>query len=349
MLLLSDLKSDKGIQRVANCDPNSDDFLEYVNASLRRAMRRGDWPGTIVPIYLCVRAGCVVWPDYVGSIRALSSCGREFKTENMWGGFLPRSRGSPWFQGMRWVYGQDCEGMLVTQGKSSVYQDIQGDGRLVRAYYRCNQDVGKNITIFGTDNNGQVLQHSDGTNWLPGLVLQLEAPFASTATYVRHIDYVILDDMQCPVNLYAYNATTNLLEDIAQYEPGDTRPSFERSRLSNYHRWGWGGGFPGGTTSCAGGTAAGCCSFGVAALVKLRYKPVKFDTDIVYIDNLDVFKLLIQSEKCYENLDRANGQALLVDAIAELNRDAENEWPDASMPVTNEVFGPGVSFSNQCF
>jgi hypothetical protein len=339
MLTLRDLKDDRGVRRIANTDPDGPDFLEQVNQAIRRAMRRGDFPGTLVPIYLCVRAGCVVWPDYVQDVRALAWCGGDFKAENMWGGFLPRGRGMSWRGGLNWVRGGDCQRYMVAQANSSVYQDIQGDGRYVRAYYRCNQDLNKTITIFGTDNNGQVLQHLDtNNNYVPGLVLALAAPWASTSTYVRKIDYVILDSMQCPVNLYAYNASANVLEDLAQYEPGETRPSFHRTQIT----------MPG---NILGGQSCGSCcpgKTGVTALVKLRFKPLKFDTDIAFIDNVEAIKYLIQSERFGEAGDRGNAQAYLADAIAELNRQLEDEEPDTAFPAVNDVFA-GATFNNRCF
>jgi hypothetical protein len=339
MLILADLKADLGIRRVASYCPDSADFIDLVNSAIRRAMRRGDFVGTLQPIYMCLRAGCVVWPRYVQNVRAISACGSTYEPKNMWGGFLPRGRGAPWRMGLKWWSGRDCERIMISQGRTSVFQDIQGEGRLVRAYARCNNDYGKKITIFGTDNSGQPLQTKDVSTgqWSMGLVLVLGNPFVSTSTYVRSIDYVILDEMQCPVNLFAYNAATNLLEDLAQYDPGETRPSFERTRISMPTLM---------PASCAPGS---CCSkSAITALVKLRFMPVKYDNDLVYIDNIDAIKMLIQSVKAGENSDQAGANGFLVDAINELNRQIEDENPDSQFVAENEIFG-GATFSNSCF
>jgi hypothetical protein len=348
MLTFGDVKTDTGILNVSRYAPDSPEFADLLLAVVRRAMRRGDFSGTLIPIYVCARAGCVVWPSFVSSVRAVSNCGGTFETQNMWGSFLPRSMGSPWRHGQNWFRGPELERAMVSQGRSSVYQDIQGEGRLVRAYYRCNKDLGKTITIFGTDNGGQMLQHVDALgNILPGVVLTLAAPFASTSVYVRHIDYVLLDEMDCPVNLFAYNATTNLLEDIAQYEPGETRPSFDRTRITIPTFFGSGLGISGG--GCATGTCGGTKS-GLNALVKIRYpQRFRFDTDLVPIDNLDAIKLLIQSIKFGEAGDRTNAKEFEADAVFELNRQLEDDNADSDFAASNEVFGAGITFTNHVF
>lgn len=335
MLTLRDTKDDLGIRRVTGFCPDSEDYISLVNEATRRLLRRGDWPGTITPIYLCVRQGCVVWPRYVLNVRKLKTCHHTIKPQNMWGDFLPRGRHCEWGH---W-HGPSLP--MFNQGTTSVFQDIMGDGRLVRAYPRCQADIGRTVTLFGTDNNGQQLQtHDTVTNtWTPGVILTLALPFVSTTTYVRHIDYVLKDETNCPVNLYAYNATTNVLEDLAQYDPGETRPSYERTRLSM-----------GESATFGGCSSSPCCgvSQGVTALVKLRFIAAKFDTDLVIIDNLDALKLEIQSIKFGEAGDRANAKALEADAIAELNRQLEDESPDDQFTADDQVFG-SATFTNHCF
>lgn len=328
MLVFSDIQNDLGIQRIATYCVTTPEFADLTNAVLRRLLRRGDWAGTLQPIYLCVQNGCVVWPRYTGTVRALGWCGRQVKPENIWGSFLPRGNSEAWRHGVRWFEGHHCYSAMIQQGRTSVFTDIQGDGRTVRAYCRCNPDIGKTVTIFGTDNNGQPLQtqNVDGS-WSIGQVLTLQMPFVSTSTFVRSIDYVLKDPTQCPINLYAYNATTNLLEDLAQYDPGETRPSYERTKIQL--PWGL---FTGGSTCCGAG-------FGVAALVKLKFIPVQFPTDLVLIDNLDAIKLGFQSVKVGESAGGlGESKQFEAAAIMELNRQLEDESPDDQFVADNQVF-----------
>lgn len=339
MLTFSDLKT-SSLRKIAQTCPSSDDFADLVNQATRRLMRRGDWPGTVVPIYVCAMAGCVVWPHYVGQVRRLNICSQPISIRSMWYEFLPGVRqcgDSSWRQTLGPLAG------LAAQGRTSVFQDIQGEGRLVRAYPRCTTDFGKIVRIFGLDNNGQTLQtdNQDGT-FSAGLKLILGAPYATTATYVRSIDYVLKDETQCPVDMYAYNASTDLLEDLAHYEAGETRPSYEKTKLilQNYPN-------PcSGTTS----TSPACCGTarGVVALVKLRFVPVKADTDLVLIDNEDALKLMVQSILKHEAGDRKGALEYKGDAVRELNRELEDVSPDEQLAAVDNVLGP-YTFSQQCF
>lgn len=341
MMTLLDCKQDRQLQRISGYCPDSADFIDLVNSSVRRALRRGDFMGTVVPIYLCVRSGCVTWPRYVQNVRALSWCGHNIQPKNMWGDFLPRESHHCWRQGISWCCGGQCQSAMVDGGRTSVFQDIQGEGRLIRAYARCNDDYGKTLTFFGQDNNGQDLLTvlPDGTR-VPGIILTLGAPFASSAVFVRHIDYVLKDETVCPVNVFAYWAAENVLEDIAQYDPGETRPSYQRTKLRM--PWAMFG-------SCAPSSNT-CCDTnrGVAALVKLAFIPARFDTDLVIIDNIEALKLLFQSCKFGEAGDRQNSKLFEADAIAELNRDLENNYPDEQFVADNQIFG-GHTFTNHCY
>lgn len=334
MLTFGDVKASPEIRAVISFCPDSADFAAVINQVTRKLARRGDWAGTVVPIYVCVYNGCVTWPRYVGSVRKINLCRREVDVKNLWYDFLFGERGRE----CHWASMMGASCTMVQTGKTSVFQDIQGEGRTVRAYPRCQVDIGKTVTIYGQDNNGQDLMQRDANNnWIAGMTITLASPYGSTSTFVRHIDYVLKDQTQCPVNLFAYNATTDLLEDLAQYDPSETRPSYQRTRLGGM---GMGGG--GCQTTCCGRKNP------VLALVKLKFIPVIADTDLVLIDNLDALVLEIQANKAREAGDIASMRAFQADAIAELNRDLEDQSPEDEFSATNNVFG-GRTFSQTCF
>jgi hypothetical protein len=337
MLTLGDCQNDLGLLRIASYCGTSPDFIDLINAATRQALRRGDWVGTVVPIYVCVTNGCVVWPRYVQTVRKLSFCRNPVKVQNPWYTYMEGVHNS--CDGWAWggtsgTWMSDWGGHIRQQGKTSVFQDIQGDGRLVRAYARCPGDLGQTLTIFGTDNNGQILQTQNGDgSFSTGAILTLQSPFASTSQYVRSIDYVLKDPTQCPVDLFAYNASALLLEPLATYDPTETRPSFERTSVN----------IPSGCVVSGGG-----CQQGVAALVKLKFIPAQAPTDLVLIDNLDALKLLVQSIKFREAGDRNGAKEYENDAIHELNRQLEEMSPDDQFAAIDSTFG-GITFSQQCF
>lgn len=338
MISLGAVKQSRSIQIAAACG-NSPEFVSLVNDACRRLLRRGDWFNTFVPMFVCVFQGCLVWPRYVAQVRKVNVCNVALPVHNAWYEFLPsnqRQCGGGWgmWGGFR---GPECG--VFQQGTSPVLQDVMGDGRLIRAYARCQPDLGKTIKIFGTDNNGQPLMTRDNNgDWTPGITLVLAAPFASTSTYVRHIDYVIKDQTQCIVDVYGYNAATNLLEDIAHYEGNETEPSYVRQKLNV--AW---------PTFGTGSIQPNCCGTkrGVLAMVKLRHVDAQVDSDLLVMDNIDAIKLEIMSIKAEEASNFKEKQQWEASAVEVLNRDLEINSPDEEFSAAPNVLGPRV-WSNQC-
>ncbi len=333
MLNFGDVKNSPVIN-IAGVSPSSPDFRRRVNESIRRIMRRGDWRQLVVPIHVCIRGGCVVWPRYVKSVRKMNFCREARVIKNVWYDFLPQL-GAPqmcdWFGwiGGNWMRRQ----VAVDQGRVPVFQDIQGDGRTIRAYVSTPLDANKTIKIFGEDNDGQMLMTKGVGAWTPGITLTLPSPAQPTFPYVestmsiRRIDRVIKDFTEGPVRLFAYNAALNVLEDVAYYEPSETNPSYERMRVETPH-----------TGSCCGGSQS------VVALVKLAYVPVFSDSDLIFIDNLDAIKLMVMSVKSEESSDWESKRFLEAECFRELNYDIWDEQRDDQIPVSHGPFG---AFSEQ--
>lgn len=347
-ITLGELQTADEIKAVAKFCPTSTEFINLMNQVDRKLARRGDWAGTTVPIYVCAFTGCVTWPRYVASVRAVNLCNREVQVKNGWWDFLigQHSRCGKWSE---WNHMRGAECTMVQTMKTSVFQDIEGDGRLVRAYARCQADYGKTITIYGLDNNGQpLMQRDQNNNWIAGNTIILVNPYGSTSSFVRSVDYVLKDVTQCPVDVYAYNPATDTgvlpnlgLEPMATYDGGETRPSYQRTRLGGMGGSMGGCGFPQ-TNPCCGRKQP------ILALVKLKHIDAVVSTDLLLIDNIDAFVLEIQSTKSREAGDLVSMKAFQTEAIQELNRQLEDESPDDTFAAVNNVFG-GATFSNMCF
>jgi hypothetical protein len=216
-------------------------------------------------------------------------------------------------------------------GQTPVYQDVLGDGRLIRAYASVPEDYNVKIRIFGIDNGNQPLRtdNEDGT-WSDGIDIEILNPYGSTNTYVRRIDRVLKPITQGIVRLYAYDVTNNVLEDIARYDPSEMNPSYQRIKVRL------------GCTGNCGDLRS------VIALVKIRFIPVRNDDDLVLISNLDALKSMVQSIKAQEQGDTATARDFEADAIRELNLELADYNPEDQIPVTMGAFG-GVPQAQQSF
>jgi hypothetical protein len=331
MLSLSAVKASSVIN-IAGVSPNSSEFKRLVNEATELLMRRGDFEGTVVPIYTCVHNGCVVWPRYVGRIRQLNHCNRHIPIGNMWWDFLPYERRHGWHSNEWWGW-LGNRSSVVNQGHSPLFQDILGEGRTVRAYNESPLDNNKGVWIFGEDNNGQRLMTKGIGPWKDGLQLVFKAgsAYAETPINVRRIERVIKDETNGAVRLYAWNSSASVLEELAYYEPSETHPNYVRSRIT----------LP----------SLSCDAKGIIALVKLQFIPVKADTDLVLIDNLLALKYAIQSVRAQEAENTAKATEMLILAVDELNKELADANPETQTPVDLGAMGHNQHYlgGQHCF
>ncbi len=291
---------DSNVSQIAGCNPNTARFSALINEATQRLMQRGDWMGTVVPISVCIKTGCIVFPRYVSTLREAKSCrGGQVDINNLWYSWVEKS----WYD--CWT-GDRCEKNLNAYGRTPTFSSIYGPLRKVRAYAQTNADHGKTITIFGTDNNNQPLQHRDFEtgDWMDGIILALKPGYVESEGYVSTITRVLKEETQKNVTLYAWNTTDSVLEELALYEPGETNPSFARYQFN--------------ATKCydSDGNEA---NRQVTCLVKLQYIPVKYPNDLVLIDNIAALKFMVQAILSEEGGDDQGAEAKIQKAIQSLN------------------------------
>ena len=338
MLSLGNIQT-SSFQTASGFPTTSGDFFEMVNQVVPRLLQRGDWPGTLIPIRVQVRNGCVTWFRYVGQVRKLHACRGDIAVQSVWTEFLP-------YNGPRHMHGWEAwrrqERRLVNQFQSCTYNDIYGPGCYVRLYCDLPQDVGTSITIFGTDNNNQILQtiNADGST-SNGATFTVQnqggAFWGSTSTPVSRIDRVVVGKTQGMKRLYSYDASQSALFDLAIYEPSETDPSYVRQLLEGCQRGQWSGG-------CG-------CPETVIALVKLKFIPVSVPTDgLIFLEGAQGALLHgIRAVKREEAGDAAGASSFWKMAIEELSRQQEDYEPQSQTPVVNNVFGTSKTWSNRCF
>jgi len=340
LLTFAEAKASR-LQDIAQACSSSSEFASLLNEATQALMTRGDWAGLVVPIHVCVQNGCVTWPRYVGKVRRINACGNEVKIGNLREAY--NNWGNSWGWGDTGWLGDGSlgnwsgmgGGRMTNQGRYPTYKDLNPlNLRLIRAYPSVQQDIGQTITIFGLDNNRQPLMTQDPVsgNWSQGITITLAVPFGSTSVYVSQIDRISKSVTQGLVRLYAYDATNNVLEDLAVYEPTETDPNYERDKIH--------------TTSirnCNGG-----CTTSVAALVKLQFVPVVADTDLVLISNIRALKFAVQAIKLEEaNQDEA-ASIKMAKAVKELNLELEDQYPLDQTPVDTGFMGGSYIGSQKC-
>lgn len=319
------------LQNVSGMCQDSQAFLNVVNEIQRRLMRRGNWWDTAYLIRLCVSAGCVVWPRYVGTILGARMCdGSVGEIKNRWYSILGGARSLN-----AAGYGMDL--IFEDANPRPTYRDVipGTQGKRIRYYITKRPDVGKTIKLFGKQYGGQPLQERDADgNWTDGITLTAEADpslpgsAAESTVYVSSITSVTRDATQGMAYLYELEDDSATLRDLAAYEPSETNPRYRASVIRNLCS-----GYRCSTTITASGTDYTQCNTSIEALVKLEHFDVTTENDFLLIDNFDAFKLGFQAVKLEEANDDKAAEVKWMKAIRELNFEDRDKNPSAQTTV----------------
>ncbi len=316
-MTFGELKSTRSSDVVGICS-DKPAFLALVNEATSRLMTRGGFWGTVAKLQTCVRCNSITWPRAVDTVLAVNLCGRQMTASGYWFSFLPMN-GSDYRCCM-----SRC-GSLVIQSDGQVPVQAQlecGKERYIRAFPAYQADIGKQVTLFGIDSNGQDIftKRADGSYQL-GVVLTLAIPFVGTPFLVRRISRVLKDATMGPVRLFAYDATNDVMEDCAVFAPSERSPSFAHSTIK----------------SCRRGSCNGLAA--VEALVQLRFIAAETDDDEILIGNWTALKLAMLSIRAEDAGDNDEALRLWGRAIHELNTELRSKIPLDQLPVSIDVFG----------
>ncbi len=210
MLTFGEFKQTRANQVVGICT-DRDSFRELTNESCERLMTRGNFWNTVGKLSTCVQCRSIVWPRMVDTVLATNLCNRYTTNTGYWSEWLPMN-GSDY----RCAWSRCSDVVVRNDGVVPVQAQLRcGAPRYVRAYPAYQADVGKTVTLFGIDDNGQEIfsKRSDGTYRL-GYVLTLAIPFVGTPFLIRKITRVLKDATEGPLRLYAYDASNDVLEDL---------------------------------------------------------------------------------------------------------------------------------------
>jgi hypothetical protein len=324
MLTFGQAKNSLELANVSGVCGSSDAFRSYLNKAVRMLMTRGNFWGTVQLMRFCVYNECLVWPRQVGTILALNTCGRQVNVWNNWfqfahiGGFQDLSNAGFTIDGFK------CFGNLnmENQGTTPVYFQVPcGNNFYVRSYPGVRADIGKTITIFGIDSNGQVVRTKNSSGiWQDGETIVNALPFVSTTKRYREITRVVRDKTSFPGRMYYYDPDNNVLRDCAVYDPTDTAPDFRFTKIPGLiHKR---------TASCANGALQ------VASLVKLQFVPVENDNDLVLISNLDAIGNMIQGIRKSDGGDSGGGETDIARAVHEMNLELRDKFPQEQTPIS---------------
>jgi hypothetical protein len=333
---LQDAKASGALRAIAGTCTSNQQFVDRINESQERLAKRGDFFGMIQHMRLCFRGCNPTWPRSVGTIIQVRACSLQgqISVQNDFSNY-PAIGTSGWYNyegawGDRYESfgGFASNSVLSDNGTACTYSDITGQGgKLIRYYVVKANDIGKKITLFGKQFGGQPLQEKVDGVWVDGLTLTAARPFVSSTVNVTHIQSITREATEGMAYLYEYDPATDLMRDLAVFEPNETNPRYRRSLLRNN------GNLFGRNNVDVNGQP---CKHTIEALVKLNFIPVKNDRDFLMVDDFYALKFMIQAIKMEEANDQEEAEKLILKAIRELNFGDRDKNPDGQIPVRTD-------------
>lgn len=299
------------IAEAANdCQSNIPRVCSYINKAVRRLLTKGKWKNTYQRIRICATSGCFTWPREVETIESISICGNVGNIRNLWYEFNPNGPG-PFQSG-------NCNGNdLVDRGMFPTFDRIHGNNKQLRVYRDIGADDGKTITFRGLDDEGNVILTDNGNT--EGEVVTLASPYTDTVSpfFWHDITGVIKDVTKGPVRVYEYDTVTTVQRLIAIYQPDETLPSYRRSY------------YPPANIEIDP-TSEECQAQLVDVIAKLRFIPVRKESDFILIENLPALCEEVRAVRKFENNLIAEGLAYEALAVKYLNEELQNYLGDST-------------------
>lgn len=311
------------ILNIAGVCANDDQFTGQLNEAVESLVDAGEFWNTVVKARVCIRRNCITWPRWVGTVLAANLCNHNRPLANRWYDFLPISRSDCMCSG-RWP----SSVAFVDDGMTPVFDNVPcGTANYIRVYPRFQADIGKTITFYGIDANGQELMTRDDSTgeWSQGETLVLASPYTQSEKTFREVTRVTKEVTTGPVDVYQYDSTNQVLLDMAHYEASETDPMYRHTTIR--------GGVLGAGAGCACTNSDGTSVRKVEALIKLQFIPVVVDSDTVQIDCIPALKLAIQGIRLAEAGDYDNATKTKLLAIKALNTQLRNKMPIDQIPI----------------
>jgi hypothetical protein len=303
MLTLGQIKK-SSVATVASCNVNDPQFTLYVNDAVRQLMDLGNggsrgWWGTVQAITGVAYDGCFVWPSNVIAVLGMKSYLGEIVVQNQWYSFIPPDdRHQEWARSFRGH--STCEFI----GQTCLFKSIASAPVILMAIGENVADIGKQITVYGTDVNGattiDVLTIGSTNTTNTALATVTDVQKSATAGRIK---------------MCAYSPATGIGETLAIYDGGSVNPKFLYSGIRQ----------------------GSMTRMPITALVKIGYSEVSADTDIIPLDNIDAIKSQVQAIKVRESGN--NGDGFERDALRRLVNQVNSRFPLEQFTVKFLPFG----------
>jgi hypothetical protein len=292
--------------------------LQWLNQAESLLLNQGRWWGSVQEARFCLfDTCCLTYPREVAVVEQVQVCGNNIDTNNAWYNFTrilaSTSRG---FGGQgvgftntvnatgRNQFGNCSQGWPQQQmkaGTAASFSTTRGVTQTIRSYPTNALDVGKQLIYQGRDANGIWVRTMIDGVMQDGERVTLAMPFVDTVTvWGPGAPVAVQKDVTAArVLAYAYDTVALTERALADYQPGETRPSYRQATIQQLRS-----------------VQGGCCGTNqnngqsvrpttITALVSLQHVELRSPGDWLILQNLDAYESAMMAVKAKEEHDYA--------------------------------------------
>lgn len=279
-----------GLGEIADYCGSSGKLLALANEAMEALWAEGDWVGKFARYKIricgdCRGNRCITWPRQIEAIEGASICNTIISTRNVAFEFIENAVGP---------IENACSSLLGDRQEVISFEDILPGSKKLKVYATVVEDANAKVLLLGYDDNDVWIRTLIGGVWYDGEFVNLVngSPATSTNFFSRliGIQFGQFANGEWTVterngNVYLYEVDTldgNSERWLSTYEYNETIPVYRRSILTNL-----------GAGDVVNEDNANCHCMQV--LARLRFQPVKLDTDYVQISQEGAIKEMIFS------------------------------------------------------
>lgn len=294
-LTVADIRDDEKyrICTALNVCPDDSRILSWLNEAEERMINQGRWWGTVPEVQFCVDdQGCFAFPREVASLERIAVNGNNIQIENGWFPYTRLLSKVPLCDSCSSCSGNGggacCNAghyqMTEKNGTmASFATTLGGANKILRTYLTDLADVGKKITYQSNDKNNI---------WTTEQVT-LASPFADTTTIwgAGAPAGVVKEVTQGRVLVYEYDTVTGAEIQLADYQPGETKPMYRIGYIPGLKHMG----------------CNGCCSTRktLTGIASLQHVQLVSEGDWLLMQNVAAYKSAMIAVKAWEEGDVA--------------------------------------------
>ncbi len=227
MLVVSDIW-EEAQEIFGHC--NVPKLLRYITDAVELLANKGEIDCLVGMVDLCVDGQCVTLPREVETPLAVNIGGRPALGKDVLFSFHLNGPGD---------FSTSCEWEWTDLGTVCTYRDLKCPARLV-AFLDKQEDSGKQLRVFGFDQENRPLRTKVGDTWEDGFLVPTIYGYAvpsSSDPLAARITWIQKDETAGNMRLSSFDISSNTGTLIGVFEPDETIPSYRRIRISRNSEW----------------------------------------------------------------------------------------------------------------